>query len=110
MFKSQLGLTYISDNPFRVNQEIESIGKKKESIEALYQLTGEDGQPFFSLAYLIENFLGMTEDDIQANKEAKLKREKEKKKEAKKASEETPPAEGEEAETPPDEETPPAEA
>ena len=76
MFKSQLGLTFISDNPFRVNQEIESMGKKKESIDALYQLTGEDGLPFFSLSYLIENFLGMTEDDIQANKEAKLKREK----------------------------------
>ena len=111
MFKSQLGLTFISDNPFRVNQEIESMGKKKESIDALYQLTGEDGLPFFSLSYLIENFLGMTEDDIQANKEAKLKREKQKQKEAKEAAGEAEPAaEGGETETPPAEtETPPAE-
>lgn len=107
MFKSQLGLTFVSDNPFRVNQEIESIGKKKESIDALYTLAGEDGQPFFSLAYLIENFLGMTEDDIQANKEAKLKRQKEKEKEAKEKADEAPPKE-EKSEAPP-EETPPAE-
>jgi hypothetical protein len=106
-FKSQLGLTFISDNPFRVNQEIESMLKKKESIDAMYTLTGEDGQPFFSLAYLIENLLGMTEDDIAGNKEAKKKRAEEKEKAGK---EETPAAEGETpAEGEPPAETPPAE-
>jgi hypothetical protein len=90
-----------------VNQEIESMLKKKESIDAMYTLTGEDGQPFFSLAYLIENLLGMTEDDIAGNKEAKKKRAEEKEKAGK---EETPAAEGETpAEGEPPAETPPAE-
>lgn len=104
-FKSQLGLTFISDNPFRVNQEIESMLKKKESVDAMYTLTGEDGQPFFSLAYLIENCLGMTEDDIAGNKEAKLKRAAEKAK----AGKEEAPAEGATPEAGAEgEETPPA--
>jgi hypothetical protein len=110
MFKSQLGLTYVSDNPFRINQEIESILKKKESIDSMYALTDEEGQPFFSLAYLIENYLGLTEDEIAANKEAKLKRKKEKKKEDGKGASDEAPAEapaGEE--TAPPAETPPAE-
>lgn len=109
LFKSQLGLTYVSDNPFRVNQEIESMLKKKESIDALYQLIGEDEKPFFSLAYLIENYLGMTQDDINANKEAREKREKEKKKAEAEGKEEGAPEEAAPEEAAPAE-TPPAEA
>jgi hypothetical protein len=42
----------------------------------------EDGdKPYFSQAYLIENFLGLTPADIKANKIAKEKRAKEKEKE-----------------------------
>lgn len=76
MFKSQLGLSFVSDNPFRINLEIELMQKNKENIESLYGLAGEDGSPFFSLAYLIENFLGMSADDIKANEEAKELKEK----------------------------------
>jgi len=81
MFRSQLGLTFVSDNPFRVNQEIETMSKRKESIDAMYALVDGEGQPFFSLGYLIENFLGMTEDDIKANEEAKEKAKNKKSKE-----------------------------
>jgi len=82
MFRSQLGLTFVSDNPFRVNQEIETMSKRKESIDAMYGLVDGEGQPFFSLGYLIENFLGMTEDDIKANEEAKEEAKNKKSKEA----------------------------
>ena len=88
LFKSQLGLNFVSDNPFKVNQEIEIMMKKKESIDSLYALTDDDEKPFFSLAYLIESYLGMTDDDIKANKEAKDKRAEEKKKEEEKNKEE----------------------
>lgn len=103
MFRSQLGLTFVSDNPFRVNQEIETMNKRKESIDSMYQLVDGEGQPFFSLGYLIENFLGMTEDDITSNKEAKEKAEKKKK-----AAEGSEGTEGTEGTTPAGEEpTPP---
>jgi hypothetical protein len=88
LFKSQLGLNFVSDNPFKINQEIEIMTKKKESIDSLYGLTDDDEKPFFSLAYLIENYLGMNEDDIKANKEAKEKRAEEKKKEEESKKEE----------------------
>jgi len=102
LFKSQLGLEYVSDNPFRINQEIETMLKKKEQIDGMYTLTDDSGEPFFSLAYLIESHLGMTEDDIKANKEAIEKR----KEEEKKKSEEEAKSTGEEGEGAPPEETP----
>ncbi len=120
LFKSQLGLTYVSDNPFRINQEVETMLKKKEQIDSMYSLVDDTGNPFFSLAYLIESHLGMTEDDIKANKEAVKKRKEEEKKKAKEGGEKEPeggeaaaPTEAAPAETPaeeaPAEETPPTE-
>jgi len=70
-FKSQLGLSFISDNPFRINQEMETISKRKEFIDSLYSLTDEEGSPFFSISYLVENYMGLTEDDIASNKRAR---------------------------------------
>jgi hypothetical protein len=47
------------------------------------------------MKFLIENYLGLTDEDIRANKEAKEKKEKEKKKEEKKGGKKE---EGEEGE------------
>ena len=102
MFKSQLGLDYFSDNPFKINQEMDVINKRKESVTAMSSLTGDEEKPYFSNAFLIETFLGMSRQDIIANREAIERKEKEKKKaenkeggEKKKEGEE-----GEEGETP----------
>lgn len=86
MFKSQLGLNFFSDNPFKINQEMDMITKKKESVSSMSALVEDDEKPFFSTAFLIENFLGISNQDIQSNKEAKERREKEKKKEEEKAA------------------------
>ena len=116
LFKSQLGLTFVSDNPFRINQEVETMLKKKEQIDSMYALTDDTGNPFFSLAYLIESHLGMTQDDIKANKEAVKKRKEEEKKKAKEGGEKeteggeaAAPTEEAPAEEAPAEETPPTE-
>jgi hypothetical protein len=106
MFKSQLGLDYVSDNPFKRNQEMEIITKKKESVDSLISLTDDTGGGFFSVPYLVENYLGLTNDDIRANAEARKRTEERKKKEGEAAA---PPAEGGEAPAPA-EEAPPAEA
>lgn len=84
IFKSQLGLKYISENPYRVNQEMELITKRKESVDSLAAIMEDGDKPYFSQAYLIENFLGLTPADIKANKIAKEKRAKEKEKEGEK--------------------------
>ena len=106
LFKSQLGLEFVSDNPFRINQEIETMLKKKEQIDGMYTLTDDSGEPFFSLAYLIESHLGMNADDIKANKEAIKKRKEE---EAKKAEEEKDEDEAQEPAEESTEEAPPQE-
>ena len=106
LFKSQLGLEFVSDNPFRINQEIETMLKKKEQIDGMYTLTDDSGEPFFSLAYLIESHLGMNADDIKANKEAIQKRKEE---EAKKAEEEKDEDEAQEPAEESTEEAPPQE-
>ena len=91
MFKSQLGLDYVSDNPFKRNQEMEIILKKKESVDKLITLTDDTGGGFFSVPYLVENYLGLSADDIKANAEAIKKAEEKKKKEGKEGEK---PAEG----------------
>jgi len=86
LFKSQLGLTFNSDNPFVINQEMEILKKRQESIAAMSALLDDEQKPFFSTAFLVETFLGMSKADIDANKEAKERKEREAKEAAKKAA------------------------
>ena len=79
-FKSQLGINYVTENPFRINQEIEVMTKKKESIVSLYGLTDDFDKPYFSLDFLVKNMLGMSNDDLKENRETKDKIKKQKEK------------------------------
>jgi len=88
VFKSQLGLDYFSDNPFKLNQEIDLMGKKKEAITGMAALVDDEGKPFFSTGFLIETFLDISPDDLKANREAKERKKKKKEEEAKKGSKE----------------------
>jgi hypothetical protein len=87
IFKSQLGLDYISDNPFRINQEMASMLGSKDAIESMITLTDDTGSQYFSTAFLIEKYLGLSASDIKANKNAKEMKAKEKEKEDKKEKE-----------------------
>ena len=60
---------------------MEIITKRKEIIDALNGVLGDEDKPYFSMAYLIENFMGLTRKDIIANQEARDRKEKEKEKE-----------------------------
>jgi hypothetical protein len=108
-FKSQLGLDYWSDNPFKLNQEIAKMTSNKDGIIAMGGLMGDDETPFFSNGFLIESYLGLSKNDIDANKEAIARKKKNKKTAGAPASEEASP-EGEAPETTPETEgAPPAE-
>jgi len=84
MFKSQLGLKYFSDNPFKLNQEMDIINNRKESLTSMISLTGDEDKPYFSVPFLVENFLGISRQDLTANAEAIKRKKKEKEKEEKK--------------------------
>lgn len=109
MFKSQLGLDYFSDNPFKLNQEMDIINKRKEAVTAMGALVGDEDKPYFSNAFLIETYLGLSKQDIDANKEALERKAKEKKEKEKEEGGEEGESGGETAEAPASEETPPAE-
>lgn len=89
LFKSQLGLDYFSDNPFRLNQEMDSLKSRRDAIISMLSLVGDEGNPYFSSSFLVEKYLGLSDDDIIANKEAK-KRSEEKKKKDNESGEEEP--------------------
>jgi hypothetical protein len=93
-FKSQLGLSFVTENPFRLNQEIEVLTKKKDAVVSLAGLTDDFQKPYFSLNFLIKNMLGMSDDDLKENEEVKKKISKEKKKLEKQGAESEPAGEG----------------
>jgi hypothetical protein len=106
IFRSQLGLKFNSDNQFGESKEIEQLTKKIDFIAGLSEIkekVGEEEVSFFDQDFLIDKFLGLTNEDRRVNDIYK-KREAE---EAKAKGEAAPEAAGgEEAAT----ETPAAEA
>jgi hypothetical protein len=82
-FKARLGLNFISENPFRLNQEMELITKKKEIIDSLAGVLDDDDKPYFSMKFLIEHMMGLNQDDIRVNNEIMEARAKKAKKEGK---------------------------
>jgi hypothetical protein len=104
MIKSQFGLDYVKDNSFAETRYMEILNARKDQVTKIAGLLDAEGKPYFSIKYVLDKYLGMTDDDRLANqnaKEAALKKKKEEEeKAAKEAGTETPPAEGAEGETP----------
>jgi predicted ATPase len=101
MVKSQFGLDYVKDNNFAEVRYMEILNARKEQVNKIAGLQNSEGQPYFSLRYVLDKYLGMTDDDKVANQRAKEAAAKKKaeaeKEEANKGEaegEETEPAEG----------------
>jgi predicted nucleic acid-binding protein len=91
MVKSQFGLDYVKDNSFAEIKYMEILNARKDQVTKIAGLLDADGTPYFSLKYVLDKYLGMTDDDKIANekaKEAAEKKKKEKEKEAEEAGEE----------------------
>lgn len=70
IFRSQLGLRFNSDNQFGESKEIEQITKKIDFIAALSEIKekiGEEEVPYFDQDFLIDKFLGITNEDRRVN-------------------------------------------
>jgi len=96
MVKSQFGLDYVKDNSFAEIRYMEILNARKDQVSKISGLMDGDGNPYFSLRYVLDKYLGMTDDDKIANENAKVKAEKKKAEEAKKEEEKK----AEEGETP----------
>jgi hypothetical protein len=86
LIKSQLGLKYFKDNDFAETKYIELLNARKDQVTKISGLTNSDGTPYFSMRYVIERYLGMTDEDRLANLRAKEEAEKRKKEEEGKES------------------------
>jgi uncharacterized protein (UPF0371 family) len=105
IFRSQLGIKFNSDNQFGESKEIEQLIKKIDFISGLSEIkekVGEEEVPFFDQGFLIDKFLGLTNEDRRVNAIYKKKEEEEGKESATTATEggSTPAAETPAAETP----------
>ena len=91
MVKSQFGLDYVKDNSFAEIRYMEILNARKDQVTKISGLTDSEGKPYFSLRYVLDKYLGMTDDDRVANEKAKERDAEKKKKaaeeEAKKAEE-----------------------
>lgn len=86
VFRTQLGLKFNSDNQFGESKEIEQLIKKIDFIAGLSEIKekkGEEELPYFSQDFLIDKFLGLTNEDRRVNNIYKKKEEEEGKEAAK---------------------------
>lgn len=80
IFRSQLGLKFNSDNQFGESKEIEQLIKKIDFIAGLSEIKekkGEEEVPYFNQDFLIDKFLGITNEDRRVNEIYKKKDEEE---------------------------------
>ena len=80
VFRSQLGVKFNSDNQFGESKEIEQLIKKIDFISGLSEIKekkGDEEIPYFSQEFLINKFLGLTNEDKRVNDIYKKKEEEE---------------------------------
>jgi hypothetical protein len=80
VFRSQLGIKWNSDNQFGESKEIEQLIKKIDFISGLSEIKekkGEEENPYFSQDFLIDKFLGLTNEDRRVNEIYKKRDEEE---------------------------------
>jgi hypothetical protein len=103
VFRTQLGLKFNSDNQFGESKEIEQLIKKIDFIAGLSEIKekkGEEELPYFSQDFLIDKFLGLTNEDRRVNNIYKKKEEEEGKEAAKMEASAAPASGGDESAAP----------
>lgn len=77
VLKNALGLTFTEENIFRLAKEAANLNAGATLIQTLSGLNGGDGKPVFSMKFLVQKYLNMTEDDWKLNDKMKKDEEKE---------------------------------
>jgi hypothetical protein len=88
MVKSQFGLDYVKDNNFAELKYMELLNARKDQVNKIAGLQDGEGNPYFSIRYVLDKYLGMSDDDKVANERAKERAKKKKEEEEKKKEEE----------------------
>lgn len=67
ILKSLLGLEFVEENLFTLEKERKIAEAGASTVSSLSGIQNADGTPFFSVRFLCEKFLGLTEDDYKLN-------------------------------------------
>ena len=70
IFKSSLGLRFVQDNIFEEVRRHEILQKRLELVQAMLQVPGDDEKPFFDSTFLVEKYLRIDKDEMDANRNA----------------------------------------
>lgn len=67
IFKSSMGVRWTKDNQFEVVRKQEILSKRLEFVVSMQGLQDENGKPFFSTQWLVENYMQLDKDELDAN-------------------------------------------
>ena len=67
LLKSMLGLSFVEDNIYTLAKMRANAEAGASVISSLISLQNTDGAPFFSMKFLTEKYLGLTDDDYKLN-------------------------------------------
>lgn len=67
ILKSSFGIVYVEENIFTLAKERKIMSDGASIINELSNIQKSDGSPFFSIKFLCQKFLGMSEDDYKLN-------------------------------------------
>jgi hypothetical protein len=73
LIKSQFGLSFNKENMFIQAKEREILLARKDQVIKMLGLKKADGKSFFSIGFVVDKYLGLTDDDKETNKKLREK-------------------------------------
>jgi hypothetical protein len=77
VLKNALGLSFVEENIFRLAKENANLNVSTQIINNLYAIKGADGQPVFSMKFLLQKYMSFTDEDWALNEKMKKQEEEE---------------------------------
>ena len=71
ILKQGLGIEYNEENVFALAKKRAAITEGANTVSTLLGLQGPDGKPYFALDFLVKEFLGLSDQDIETNQKYK---------------------------------------
>jgi hemerythrin superfamily protein len=68
-FKNAVGINWHDDNVFEEIKQQDLLNKRLATINALKGVVDDEGKPYFSTEYLVKEYLRMSDEDLQKNKD-----------------------------------------
>lgn len=68
-FKNAVGISWHDDNVFEEIKQQDLLNKRLATLNALKGVVDDEGKPYFSTEYLVKEYLRMSDEDLQKNKD-----------------------------------------